>query len=435
LDSLDSLRHDAKKPVYSAILLDILSKIAILLGRAFLLILTLLLCLPVALLPIGTLVPTWMWALLAVADLLFIVAIFWLKWSRGAVLSSLFGVLLVTAVAVVVSQVYAGTPPITGPDGKPLPGSIATLEQVELNGSQQWISIRGVNAENPVLLNLGMGGPGGGGFATRTLFEPLEEHFVVVSWDEPGTGKSIHAVPMQSLTPERFIEDAHALTLLLRERFHQDKIYVYGTSWTSILGVWLVQRYPELYHAYIGNAQMVNTTGNDVMGYELALDYLTEKGDSAALAALRSNGPPPYNGPGMLGRYVAYLDVLNDYMDAPRYVIVVPIVPVFAPEYGWVDKVNHTLGLMDSFAVVYPQLADLDFMTQATRFEVPVYIFTGKNDVNAMASLVEEWYNRLEAPHKELTWLEGGHGLGAENLGQFVNVMVNNVLAQTQPVP
>jgi pimeloyl-ACP methyl ester carboxylesterase len=302
-----------------------------------------------------------------------------------------------------------------------------------LNGSEQWITIRGHDVGNPILLNLGMGGPGGGGFATRTLFEPLEEHFVVVSWDEPGTGKSYAALPISTLTPQRFVEDAHALTLYLRERFHQDKIYVYGVSWTSILGIWLVQQYPDLYYAYIGNGQMVNTTENDVMGYELALDYLSEKGDIKQLEILRRNGPPPYRGEGLLDRYVAYLDVLNEYMGAPRYTVVVPIVPFVAPEYGLVDKVNHTRGLVESFTVVYPQLEDLDFETQAPELDVPVYIFAGRDDVNAMSSLVERYYNLLEAPHKELIWLDGGHGLDGRNLGQFVDVMVNTVLAGTRP--
>ena len=44
-----------------------------------------------------------------------------------------------------------------------LAGSIATLEKVTLNGAEQWITIRGRDASKPILLNLGMGGPGGGG--------------------------------------------------------------------------------------------------------------------------------------------------------------------------------------------------------------------------------------------------------------------------------
>jgi pimeloyl-ACP methyl ester carboxylesterase len=394
-------------------------------------VLALLLFLPILLLPISTGVPAWIWAPLAVLDLALVVAQWRIAPAGRGVMIGLGGMVVVSIIAVFASQAFAATPPILGPDGNPVPGSVASLEQVELNGTTQWISIRGVDADKPVLLHLGMGGPGGGGFATRSLFEPLEKDFIVVSWDEPGTGKSYGAMPFSELTPRRFIDDARELTLYLRERFHEDKIYVYGVSWTSILGVWLVQEYPDLYYAYIGNGQMVNTTENDVMGYNVALDYLDDQGRAAEAETLRRNGPPPYSGEEMLGKYVAYLDVLNDYMGSPRYTIIVPIIPFMAPEYGYVDKINHTRGLIRSFEVVYPQLKDLDFLTQATRLEVPVYIFAGRNDVNAMSSLVEEYVTALDAPHKELIWLEGGHGLGDENLDQFVDVLVNRVIPET----
>jgi pimeloyl-ACP methyl ester carboxylesterase len=397
-------------------------------------ILALVLALPVILSPLTTSTPAWAWISFFVADIAVIVfLLFRLEPSTKGISLGLAGILFVSIAAVIASQVFAATPPITDENGKPIPGSIASLEKVNLNGTEQWISIRGHDTTKPVLLHLGMGGPGGGGFATRSLFTPLEKDFVVVSWDEPGTGKSYNAKPISELTTQGFIDDAHALTLYLRERFHQEKIYVYGVSWTSILGVWLVQEYPDLYYAYIGNGQMVNTTQNDVMGYELALDYLAEKGDTKTLDTLRRNGPPPYKGDDMLGKYVAYLDVLNDYMNAPRYTVVVPIIPFIASEYGFVDKINHTRGLVDSFPVVYPQLENLDFKTQAAKLDVPIYIFAGRDDVNAMSSLVEEYFNLLEAPRKELIWLEGGHGLDGSNVHQFVDVMVNQVLVETYP--
>jgi pimeloyl-ACP methyl ester carboxylesterase len=402
-------------------------------GRIFAVVLAVILALPVLLLPVSTAVPGWIAILCALADVALIVLQFVLRPARRGITVGIAGTVLVSLVAVLASQAFAATPPINGEDGKPLPGSIASLEKVNLNGSEQWITIRGQDATKPILLHLGMGGPGGGGFATRTLFEPLEKDFVVVSWDEPGTGKSYNAVPISTLTPERFIDDAHTLTLYLRERFHQDKIYVYGVSWTSILGIWLVQRYPELYYAYIGNGQMVNTTQNDVMGYELAITYLTGRGELKKVDQLRRNGPPPYMGVGMLGKYVAYLDVLNAYMQALPYTVAVPIVPFMAPEYGYVDKINHTRGLIESFSTIYPQLKDLDFMTQAPRLDIPVYIFAGRNDVNAMSSLVEQYFNMLDAPHKRLIWLDGGHGLEDSNLPQFVDIMVNTVLPDTQP--
>lgn len=432
MNTTEAFAPERKTDIHAGGLAKIAQKSVIVLGRILIVVISSLLCLPVILLPFTTSVPAWAWILLALAEIGLIILQFRMAPAWQAITLGLGGMILVSAVAIAASQFFAATPAITGANGKPIPGSIASLEKVTLNGSEQWITIRGQDMSKPVLLNLGMGGPGGGGFATRTLFEPLEEHFVVVSWDEPGTGKSYNAVPISSLTPQRFIDDAHALSLYLRERFDQDKIYIYGVSWTSILGVWLAQQYPDLYYAYIGNAQMVNTTETDVKGYELALNYLAEIGDQKQLDTLRRNGPPPYHGEGVTKRYVAFLDVLNDYMHAPRYTLVVPIVPFLAPEYGLVDKINHTRGLVESFAVVYPQLENVDFTTQATRLEVPVYIFFGRDDVNANAALIERYYNLLEAPRKQLIWLQGGHGLDGSNLGQFTDTMVNTVLAETQ---
>lgn len=386
------------------------------------------LLLPVVLLPLTTGVPALAWLPLLLVAL---AAVAWLVVRRRQPYAQPAGLgvlVLIAAAAVLASQLFTTTAPITGADGRPLPGSIASVEKVELNGSEQWIMVRGKSASNPVLLNLGMGGPGGGGFFNSMEFRPLEEHFTVVSWDEPGTGKSYGAVPFSELDKERYVADAVALTNLLRERFGQQKVFIYGVSWSSIIGIWLVQEHPELYHAFVSSGQMVNTTQNDRMGYELALQHLEEQGDTGRAEELRRNGPPPYRGDNVVAPYVDFLDVLNEIMGTPRFTVIVPLIPFFVPEYGYIDKINHTRGLIETFNVVYPQLEGLDFKEQAAELQVPVYFFVGRHDVNAMASLVEEYYNALTAPDKKLVWLEGGHGLGsADNQNVFMDEMVNHI--------
>ena len=392
---------------------------------------SLVLLIPILLLPVTTAVPALVWVPLLVVDLVLLGWLLVRRRHRRVRPLAVGGAAMVAIAAVVASQVLAATPPIIGPDGATPPNSIASLEKVSLNGSEQWITIRGQDTDNPVLLNLGMGGPGGGGFIQRSTLEPLEEHFTVVSWDEPGTGKSYGAVPFDELDRERYVADATALTDLLRERFGQERIYLYGVSWSSIVGIWLVQEHPDRYHAFISSGQMVNTTENDRMGYELAVRHLQEQGQTRRAERLLRNGPPPYLGENVVFRYVAFLDVLNEIMGSPRLSVIVPIAPFLAPEYGYVDKVNHTVGMVRSFNAVYPQLEDLDFAEQAPVLEVPVYFFVGRNDVNAMASLVEEYHAALEAPRKELIWLEGGHGLDAGTRGQIVDVLVTRVLPET----
>ena len=129
-------------------------------------------------------------------------------------------------------------------------------------------------------------------------------------------------------------------------------------------------------------------------------------------------------------KYAVYNNVLFRYMDSPTLQLVLLLVPQFAREYGLVDRVNFARGLLDSFPVLYPQLRDLDFTTQAAQLDVPVYFLVGRQHVNAMASLVEGYYNGLQAPHKELIWLASGHGATPTELA---DALVSKVLAQTQP--
>ncbi|HKW22478.1 MAG TPA: alpha/beta hydrolase [Ktedonobacterales bacterium] len=356
------------------------------------------------------------------------------QWLRRATrLAIILGVLVVTLGGVAVgSQAHASTPPILGSNGQPLSGSIATLEQVTLNGSPQWITIRGKNAHNPVLLFL-MGGPGAGGFPDRAFLAPLEEHFVVVNWDQPGTGKSYGAVEHSRLTPQRYVDDGYALTQYLRARFHQDKIYVLGSSWGTILGIKLVQQHPDLFYAYVGHGQMVNTTENDIMGYQFALKYAADHGNTNTVNALKRNGPPPYVGDGMAMRYAAYMDVLQEYMGQPSMMLGIALMPHLASEYGLIDRVNFVRGFLETFGVVYPQLRDLDFTRTANTLDVPVYLLAGRADVNAMSSLTERYYNALRAPQKELIWFKSGHSMTDADTAQFMDVMVNHVLKQTQP--
>lgn len=394
-------------------------------------VITFLLVLPVLLLFVATAVPTYAVVGLLVVDSVLILGRFRQQWARRKVLWFFLGLLLVAVLAVWLSQRLAATTPITAANGQPLPGSIATLEKVTLGGSEQWITIRGQDVSKPVLLYLGIGGPGAGGLpANAMMFAALEKHFVVVNWDQPGTGKSYNAVPIATLTVDRFVADAHELTQLLRARFHQEKIYVFGLSWGTILGIKLVQQYPELFYAYVGNGQMVNTTENDRIGYALALKLAEEWGESSTVNRLRRNGPPPYVGRGMALKYAAYNNVLFRSMDSPTLDLVLLLVPQFAREYGLVDRVNFARGLIDSFPVVYSQLHDLDFTTQAATLDLPVYFLVGREDVNAVAALVERYYNELDAPHKELIWLASGHGATPAELA---DALVNKVLAQTQP--
>lgn len=412
--------------------------VAIGLIRTLIFLVLLVLCLPIVLLPVATAVLTLVWVLLAIADVALLVIHFWFRPAWRGITLSLGGVIVVGFLAIVASQFFALTPAIVDAGGNPLPGSIATLEKVKLNGSQQWISIRGKDIHKPVLLFLA-GGPGGSQLVTeRRALKGLEDHFVVVNWEQPGSGKSFDAVDRSKLTPDSYIADTHDLVQYLRQRFSQEKIYLLGESWGSALGVMVVQRYPELFHAFIGTGQMVAFLDNDLLCYKYALGWAQERGDMKKVEQLKREGPPPYYDHDVALKSAAYLMETFDHMNAN------PAIyddgsntwqDLAGSEYGLYDKVNWFRGVLDTFGYVYPQLWNVDFRKQATRLDVPVYFLIGRYDVNAPTELTEQYYQLLTAPHKELVWFEhSGHNPWVSESTRFVDVMVNQVLADTYPL-
>lgn len=347
--------------------------------------------------------------------------------------------LLLVAV-VIYSQWTAHTPAILGADGQNLPGSIASLEKVKLGGVDQWLIIRGHDVNKPVLLFLS-GGPGASESARVLRFNSeLEKHFVVVIWEQRGCGKSYPSLnPKSDLTIDQYVSDVIELSELLRVRFKEQKIYLVGHSWGTIIGALAAQQRSDLFHAYIGTAQMVDVRATDQMIYDLVLEHSIQTGDTDFAQTLEKQGPPPYFGKSpikpyatLFGREYQFFEVPNIKDETYRREGDAIQLMLKQPEYGWLDRVYYLLGLMNTFNVVYPQLQELDFRVDAARLDLPVYIVLGRHDMNNPSSIPEEYFNLLEAPKKELIFFENsGHGMIWEEADLFHRLMVETILPET----
>jgi pimeloyl-ACP methyl ester carboxylesterase len=109
------------------------------------------------------------------------------------------------------------------------PNSLAILEQVPVNDTQQWILIRSENATNPVVLFV-HGGPGTSWLTLmRKNTQPLA--FTVVNWDQRRAGKSFAAGCVDAeMTMGAFVDDLIALSSDSARRFHKNKILLVGHS-------------------------------------------------------------------------------------------------------------------------------------------------------------------------------------------------------------
>jgi pimeloyl-ACP methyl ester carboxylesterase len=329
-------------------------------------------------------------------------------------------------------------PPIRGANGKAVPGSIASLEKVRINGSEQWIEIRAWSPDKPVLLSI-PGGPGQSDLAlSRPTLGTLAKDFVVVSWDQRGIGKSYASFDPDKLTTTQAVADTVALTNYLRKRFDERKIYLFGESGGSIIGVRAAQHHPELYHAWIGSGQMVNPRETDRLIYRDLLAYAAKHHDNGLAAKLRGYGAPPYKSVYAYGYVMSQYDKLaGNYTEPKPYTRALDkagVGPfgVLGSEYTLPEKMNVLRGLIDTFSVMYRRWQTIDFRRSAEQLKVPVYIFTGKHELAARRDLALAWFKRLHAPIKRLyDYPDAGHATAFEHFQDLHRIMIRTVLPAT----
>ncbi|MGD6830767.1 alpha/beta fold hydrolase [Sutcliffiella halmapala] len=301
---------------------------------------------------------------------------------------------------------------------------ISSVEQVHIGGVNQSILIQAENSNNPILLII-HGGPSmplpgvssrGKDYTIVTNTKELVKHFVLVFWDQRGTGKSYHpTIPQETMTVEQFVSDAKELTDYLTERFQQEKIFLAAHSWGSVIGMNLVARYPGKFYSYIGLSQIISWTENDRLSLKWMKEEAKRRKKHKALKELESVGEPPFVESfkqwGVLRKWQRIFNTLvyTDPSTKHPGLIGVSKDMVFSEDYSIKDIVHS---FYHGFKLVYSQtfieeLADFNFMESVQELQIPITFIHGSKDFHVHGSLVEEFYNRVDATHgKKLVWVE-----------------------------
>ncbi len=341
-------------------------------------------------------------------------------------LKVLLGLLALFVLAVIYMEITSGqTRPFKDDDGNIVPGSIAALEQVELGGVEQWISIRGKNRNNPVLIWL-HGGPGSTQMPlAHHQDSELEKEFVVVHWDQRGAGKSNpRGFDENTMSLEQFKADGLELIEHVLNRMEKEKVYLLGHSWGTCLGIELSAENPEYLHAYIGVSQVVD----DRRGVEIAYDWLVEtameKNDRDRKEFLDELGAPPYDH-GEYRQLARLVSLYGGNFDLDTWRIA--LIAFRAPEYRPVDYVRLLGGMSRGGGPLHDEeeMLHFNYIDSVPALEVPVFFLVGANDYNTPARLVEEYYNSLEASHKELViFEESAHTPFLKEPGPFYQTLI-----------
>ena len=223
-------------------------------------------------------------------------------------------------------------------------------EKLPINGTLLDIRMRGTKETNPVVLFL-HGGPGACNRHSVLVDQaPLTDECTIVCLDQRGAGKSYSsAQAKQTMNMDTCVEDARLVVDYLRERFHQEKIYVVGHSYGSFLGVLLCAKYPEKIAAYVGIGQLANGAENERISYEFVLQEAQKRHDEKALKDLARIGWPQQGMYASLDDLMTQRNLMTKYGGAAHGkkegLISSLVLPVLrSPEYTLADLYRYAMG-------------------------------------------------------------------------------------------
>ncbi|OYU44148.1 MAG: proline iminopeptidase, partial [Burkholderiales bacterium PBB4] len=279
------------------------------------------------------------------------------------------------------------------------------------------------------------GGPGNPNTPyADAVYGAWAQDFTLVQWDQRGAGKTFGRNPGTAdsvLTIDLMASDGLAIAEYAAKRMGQKKVILMGSSWGSVLGVHMALRRPDLFHAYVGTAQLVSQRANLAAFYAKTLELAGAAADEKTVAALTALGAPPWQNPrafGIVRRASRALEAARTtappahwWRPAAAYATPQALAEAEAGEdYSWLQFV----GLKNNGIA-----ATIDLPAQGTRFALPVFLVQGTEDLLTPLRVTQPYFDSIEAPTKALVLVPlAGHDPNAPTVAAQWRVLKERVL-------
>jgi pimeloyl-ACP methyl ester carboxylesterase len=298
-----------------------------------------------------------------------------------------------------------------------------------IGGLEQWVSIRGEDRSNPVLLVV-HGGPGEAQWPQAEVYKPWEKTFTVVQWDQRGAGHTFgrYGTDTPHVTLDRISRDGVELAEDLCHRLGKKKIIVLGHSWGSIVATRMVQLRPDLFAAYVGTGQVSSWTDTLNIQFDLLLAKARHDGNRATVKELEAIGRP---GPANAGHF----SFLGKYQFRSLWP---------PSDQAWLQHLrgqaaelkakepeqfkNLEGGMEFTGEHVVPDQIATDLPRTACDIHTAYFIIQGRDDIVTPTQAAVAYFHCVKAPKKELILIpNAGHFAFMTASDKFMEALTSKV--------
>ena len=135
---------------------------------------------------------------------------------------------------------------------------VSNLYTLNLGGYKQKVLVEGKSKTLPVVICL-HGGPGTPipfSVGCRGLFPEFTDQFIMVYWDQLGCGANNYKID-DSFTVDMFVAMTKDLIIEIKRLFPENDLYMFATSWGSVLSVKVLQEMPNAIKGVVVYGQIV----------------------------------------------------------------------------------------------------------------------------------------------------------------------------------
>ena len=272
---------------------------------------------------------------------------------------------------------------------------VSEVITVNLGGFAQKIAIEGKKRDLPVVICL-HGGPGSPvpfSVGVRGLFPDWTDRAVMVYWDQLGCGINNRKID-NSFTIDSFVEMTCDLVSEIKNRFPQNKIYLFGVSWGSILALKTVLRIPESLSGALVYGQFLesNFFSEEVAG---AFESAPEKVRSQVREIVKAGADTDYR---TLDKNLKKLfHYLNQYTNAyenknaePAKVGEIIKGLLFSPDYRFRDFMAVVKNGYQGNTSLWGELVKIHLASCLAQVKLPYVILQGDTDIVTSTAFVTE---------------------------------------------
>jgi pimeloyl-ACP methyl ester carboxylesterase len=320
--------------------------------------------------------------------------------------------------------------------GRPLRGSSPEKVFTDINGVRQGMFIQSTDPAPPVLLCLHGGLPEY--FLTERYPTGLECDFTVVWWEQRGAGLSYRpGIPPETMTLEQFIADTLSVTDYLRDRFSKEKIYLMAHSGGTFIGLQAAARAPQVYHAYVGVAQMVHQLESERRAYAYMLERFKQTGNGrmvrkleAAPVTMTAGAPQGYLRVRDKAMHSLGVGTTRDMTSVVRGLFWPSLT---SPHYTTSEKARLWRGKRSSgVSALWDEMLAVNLADRVTKLALPAHFFHGVHDYTVNYQLARDYVEALKAPLKGFyTFDQSAHSPVMEEPQKALRIMRDDVLAGT----